>query len=299
MKTKEFSYRRYGTGHILERVARWPEAAKYHEFCEIRGFSDSTMMSSLISVSCFLNYHNRPLERIAPDDVREWMCWERSSYINTGTFAKRLTGVKAFLEYAGRKDLAETIPKVKVRDELKGYALTQEDMDRILSVCGELEANFVKMLWYTGCRVGEMLMIRKKDICFDHLGSYIVVSGKTGMRPVRLVNAEAICIARKLSFSVEDERDFVFRTYGYGWAYRIFHKANQKYGKDYHPHLMRHTLTTEFLKRYSETVVKKHMGWSPRSNMPARYDHITPGKDMDLLLMAKAQTRPAFESWAL
>ena len=43
------------------------------------------------------------------------------------------------------------------------------------------------MLYDSGCRIGELLTLRVKDIEYDDYGIRLTVNGKTGVRRVRTV----------------------------------------------------------------------------------------------------------------
>jgi site-specific recombinase XerC len=45
----------------------------------------------------------------------------------------------------------------------------------------------ISLLYDSGCRISELLTMDRKDLGFDQYGAKITVSGKTGVRAVRIV----------------------------------------------------------------------------------------------------------------
>ncbi|MEM5831517.1 MAG: site-specific integrase, partial [Candidatus Aenigmatarchaeota archaeon] len=67
--------------------------------------------------------------------------------------------------------------------------LTREEIELMASKAENImEKTFVLCLYESGCRIGEFLNIKIKDIGFDRYGCYILVSGKTGWRRVRILD---------------------------------------------------------------------------------------------------------------
>jgi len=111
------------------------------------------------------------------------------------------------------------------------------------------------------------------DVEFDRLGAVIIVKGKTGMRGIRLIE------------SVQDLRA--------GWPCTSREKtrcpplpskkgrglkdAARKAGinKRVHPHLLRHTGATHLARVLTEDQMRVYFGWTPTSEVPARYVHLS------------------------
>ncbi|MEM5816197.1 MAG: tyrosine-type recombinase/integrase, partial [Candidatus Aenigmatarchaeota archaeon] len=67
--------------------------------------------------------------------------------------------------------------------------LTQKEIELIASQGKNImEKAFVLCLYESGCRISEFLNIKIKDVGFDDYGCFILVSGKTGWRRVRILD---------------------------------------------------------------------------------------------------------------
>jgi site-specific recombinase XerD len=68
--------------------------------------------------------------------------------------------------------------------------LSQADVKRlILAAQHPRDRAMIAVLYETGCRVGELLALKIRNIEFDSWGARILLNGKTGMRKVRVVSA--------------------------------------------------------------------------------------------------------------
>ena len=68
--------------------------------------------------------------------------------------------------------------------------LTPEDITKIVEVCeNSRNRALVLSIYETGGRIGELLNLRRKHIQFDQYGAFLIVSGKTGDRRVRIIEA--------------------------------------------------------------------------------------------------------------
>ncbi len=66
--------------------------------------------------------------------------------------------------------------------------LTEEDIKKTIDAAQNArDRALVAVLYESGCRAGEFLSMRMKNVSFDRYGAVIIVHGKTGYRRIRLV----------------------------------------------------------------------------------------------------------------
>jgi len=283
-------YRAYNVRRSLNRIRAWSEVKNYFEIQIIKGLCDGTIAKNLTDVASFLTYHNRPLQNIEPHNIHEWLLWERESNLKPSTFARRVITIKSFLTQIGRGDLAAAIPKIKYQYYPKKRTLSVEDVNLLVKNCTNVfERALILLLDDTGCRIQELLTLRKQDIQAQNGKVHLMVTGKTGTRPVRLVKTPNIALW--LRNSVSRDEDLVFRGRGYNWGYWIFRRTRQKTGKSFHPHMFRHTKATEMSKLFTEAIVKQYMGWSKDSKMMKFYTHLS-ARDIDAAIDEKIKSAP-------
>jgi len=148
------------------------------------------------------------------------------------------------------------------------------------------------MLYESGCRVGEISSLRIRCIRFDNYGAVITVSGKTGMRRVRLVSSVPALSAWLDIHPGRNDTDSPVWT-GIGTKSRnkiidyrtisaVLKNAAIKSGvrKKANPHIFRHSRATFLANHITEAQLKEMFGWTQGSNMAAIYVHMS-GRDTD------------------
>jgi len=178
--------------------------------------------------------------------------------------------------------------------------LTQEEIKKMLEAADHPRTlALIHVLAESGARVGEIANLRIKDAVFDEYGAIIHVNGKTGERPVRLID----CVPSLREWiNKHPEKDnpeaplFINlgnNQYGGGLSeigiQMIVKLLAKRAGikKNVYPHLFRHTSATKFSKEgYNEIFMRKRFGWSPHSNMPEHYTSMS-GADVDNVMLEK------------
>lgn len=66
--------------------------------------------------------------------------------------------------------------------------MTEDEVKRLASVAKTSRNRaLVLVLYESGCRIGEVLSLRIRNVEFDNHGAVLIVTGKTGMRRVRVI----------------------------------------------------------------------------------------------------------------
>jgi len=78
------------------------------------------------------------------------------------------------------------IKKRKYKITLKDL-LTEEDIKKMINVADNIRNKaFISLLYESGCKIGEMLSIKIKDIIFDEFG-FIISIGGMKQRQIRII----------------------------------------------------------------------------------------------------------------
>ena len=82
-------------------------------------------------------------------------------------------------------------PKIKnASHKLPEDLLTEDEVLRLVQTAGNVrDKAFILILYESGCRIGELLTLRIKNIGFDQYGGILRVNGKTGDRRVRIISS--------------------------------------------------------------------------------------------------------------
>jgi len=157
----------------------------------------------------------------------------------------------------------------------------------------------ILVLYETGCRIGELLSLKMKNVIFDQYGAILRVTGKTGDRRVRIISAAPTLAAWVNVYANAKDPEAAPRppiSTGYKYckqpiAYGSFHvliktlanKAGIR--KRVYPHLFRHSRATFLASKLTEAQMKEYFGWAQASDMAAVYVHLS-GRDVDKALLA-------------
>ena len=154
------------------------------------------------------------------------------------------------------------------------------------------------LLYDSGCRIGELLTLKFKDIEFDEQGMRISVYGKTGWRSVRVIGDsinEMKSWMELSEFATPD--DFVFHVISGETKGRPMGETNVRFilqelcgrsGISYrvYAHLFRHTRATILAQNVAQAPLAKQMGWTQGSPMMKVYVHLSDKQTDDAIVDA-------------
>lgn len=157
---------------------------------------------------------------------------------------------------------------------------------------------FIMALYESGCRIGEILSLRMKNVSFDEYGAILRVTGKTGDRRVRIIMAAPVlgswidnhpakkdpeaALWPQSATNYSDTQKYL----RYGSIYVLIKSLAEKAGirKRIHAHLFRHFRATALANKLTESQMKEYFGWTQGSEMASTYVHLS-GRDVDSALL--------------
>jgi hypothetical protein len=171
--------------------------------------------------------------------------------------------------------------------------LTEEEIRRMIEAAKTLRNKaIIAILYDTGCRIGELLNMRKKDVDLNTTPGHVILDGKTGARRVPIMFS-APYVAQYFNFIKEKTaNEPLWTAYNNGndtdrqSDYRGISKMlkvtgeKAKIGKRIYPHLFRHSRATAYANKLTEQQLKHMFGWTPNSGMASTYVHLS-GRDID------------------
>ncbi|MDD5614900.1 MAG: tyrosine-type recombinase/integrase [Candidatus Methanoperedens sp.] len=191
-------------------------------------------------------------------------------------------------EYPSNVKWIKTSMKSKNR-KLPSDLLTLDEIKAMAKAGNPMERAFIKVLYESACRIGEILNLKIKDVSVDQYGSALMVDGKTGMRRIRLIDSSPDLVLWIDKHPKKHDRDSCLFIQNHSktdckgltdsYADTILIKLVKSAGikKHVHPHLFRHSRLTELARDFSESELKVIAGWSGNSNMAAVYVHLSGG----------------------
>lgn len=264
-------------------------------------------------------FDNKPWEDYTSKDIKEFIAEVMMRYSSKGdethTTADHKKVIKIFFrwKYYGNRSsrvtyknfkmsdapITDDIKIVKVRNKLaREDLLTADEKSRILHACDPNLRNkaIFAVKFEAGDRAGEFLTAQIKHVKSDEFGAVIHVDGKTGARPIRIIENAPHLFKWLNAHPFRDNGDAPIcmdmgkENYGqpmkYAAANRMLKKVCKKAGieKRIYFTLMRHTQITESSNYLTEAQQKKRYGWTPGSDMPQTYVHLVDADVDDALL---------------
>ena len=184
--------------------------------------------------------------------------------------------------------------------------LTVEEAQKIAnSTTNPRDKALILALYESGCRIGELLYLKLKNVQFDNYGVVLIVNGKTGSRRVRIIASAQVLGQWLQEHPDKDNPDAplwparLARYQPVPCAYpsilAMLRRASKASGirKRIYPHLFRHSRATALASKLTEAQMKEYFGWTQGSEMAATYVHLS-GRDVDstLLQMYSMKDKP-------
>jgi len=186
-----------------------------------------------------------------------------------------------------------SIPRSKRPRRSAADMLTEAEVDRLIRVSTHPRNRaLIATLWDAGGRIGEVGTLWNTDITFDKYGAVISVEGKTGPRPIRLVQAVPYLVEwmsfhplrtqPKFPLWVVSSNRAKHQPLNYNAIRELLRKAARKAGvtKRVNPHSWRHARASNLAPHLNEFQMNARFGWVHGSAMPGTYIHWS-GKETD------------------
>ena len=263
------------------------------EFCEERRLAPSTRINYLYFLGGLLKASKKPLRQITKSDIQTWIVAERARGIGEKTMDAGLTYMKSFYRWLNGGESPEVVKWISVRNRVKELPtdelLTGEDIKRLIEAANHpRDKALIAMLSDSGARIGELLNLKIKNVAFDKFGAVLIVSGKTGMRRIRLIDSTPY-VQNWVNNHPQKDTPMAPLFLGPFGGIRIprVNKMLRAFAKRagvkkrVNPHSFRHARLTELAGNgLSERELRIFAGWSGSSEMPETYIHLS-GKDLD------------------
>lgn len=200
-----------------------------------------------------------------------------------------------------RVDYPEEVTWIKIRvrnnNILPEEVLNEDEIKNLAEKATNLrDKALILVLYDSGCRIGEILSLRIKNVQFDDFGAVLIVSGKTGDRRVRIIASSP-----KLNLWIENHplkdnpnaplwvsfnKKDRYSNLNYEAAKNVIRAIAERAGirKRIYPHLFRHSRATHLANFLTEAQMKQHFGWARNSEMASTYVHLS-GRDVDNALL--------------
>lgn len=150
----------------------------YLHYIESRNYSQSTLTGYKKELSYFNLYlekkYNGPiyLDEITVEDMEAYLYFKKLKGNSAGSRCRVIYILRSFYKYTAKKELANNIAKklepIKTRTKEREY-LKEDEIKKVIKAIDKPLIKIVTIFLYnTGCRIGETLNLKLKDLDFKN-----------------------------------------------------------------------------------------------------------------------------------
>jgi site-specific recombinase XerD len=165
------------------------------EFVKANGAMPATLRNLVWSCTTVASIINKPFTEATYDDIVKIVAEIENRYKSEKTKTALKSNLKVFYRWLRKtKDYPPEVEWIKinhkqVNNKLPEEILTEEEIVKMADAAlNPRDRALVLVLYESGCRIGELLSLKIKDVQFDDYGCVLIVpKGKTGSRRVRII----------------------------------------------------------------------------------------------------------------
>ena len=270
---------------------------RYDTENRLNGRALATRSRLVKTISRFALFIDKPLKNTTKDDIVKWL--ESLKHYRTGISLKDssvnqyIASIKLFFKWLnGDEEYPECVKWLKVRNHKNHEimeVLSPDDVKQMAGCCdNQRDRALIMTLFDSAGRIDEILNICIKDVEIDRFGAILMITGKTGVRRIRVIDAVPDI---QLWLSMHPEKDnpdaVLWMTNRRGpMKYTTAHVICKKVGKragikiKVHPHLFRHSRLTLLARHLTDAELRVFAGWEAGSAQARTYIHMS-GADID------------------
>ena len=276
---------------------------KFRDECVAQGLSAPRIIRYIQMLSKLSAMLGKGFGSVTKDDIirvvgkiegSDYKDWTKQSYkIALKRFYKWLRGSE---DYPPEVRWLKATTK-KTAKLLPEQLLTGEDVKRLAGAAENArDRALVLVLYETGCRAGEILTLRIKHMQIDQYGGILIVSGKTGMRRVRIIASQSDLAKWVENHPYREDPEAPLwlnigtKKHNEALTYEAFRATLRRLAaktglkKPVNPHIFRHSRASFLASNLTEAQMDQYLGWVPGSKMAGTYVHLS-GRDVDAALL--------------
>lgn len=180
--------------------------------------------------------------------------------------------------------------KIKIKEcdkKLPEDMLTEEEILSLIDCCNsKRDKALISLIYDSGCRVGELINLRIRDIDYFEKGMKIYLHGKTGTRRIPVIFSAPYLSFWLNEHPIKKPDSYVFVTSNgkrlcYGRVRELIKESAKraKVDKKVNPHNFRHSRASFYAGKLNDRIMMEFFGWK-KTDTIAIYSHLN-GKQID------------------
>ena len=258
-------------GHELPYLAQTFIVSK-----SVEGYAKGTLYNYTKSLTNFFQTVQKSPELVTSNDIRVYLySYQKERGISNRSLDKILSCIRAFYKWMYIEGYIERDPSLKISsikyEKKPKTPCTQIDLEYLRRACKtKKERAILEVLYSTGCRVGELVILKKSDI--NWATKEVHLFGKGKKHRISFLNAKAEVALKEYLSSREDLNEYLFvsdrkpheqmHVCGIQKIVReLSERTNSKTTKNVTPHVLRHTTATVLMNAKADvTSIQKILG---------------------------------------
>ena len=170
---------------------------KFVDNCTLQGLSKLRAVFYLNRFWNIARFARKDFDKMSRQDIEELVGKVQTKGFAPRTASDHLTAIKTFWKWL--ENTSDAYPQ-KVRwikpwrrsrvCKLPEELLSKEDVEKLVNAAvNPRDKALISVLYESGCRIGEILSLKIRNVEFDANGAVLIVKGKTGQRRVRLIHS--------------------------------------------------------------------------------------------------------------
>jgi integrase/recombinase XerD len=245
----------------------------------LRGYSAHTVKAYRITVERALSFSKKHFKKVTTQDLKQFLLFlQREKECSLRSIHRHINALRTFYRLF-EMDIADKIQLPKVEKALPTF-LNFGEMETLLnSICNKRDLAIVRLLYASGLRVSELMMLNKDSI---EENSIRVKSGKGKKDRVVYVDSGTVDIIQAYEDERKDENPALFvNRRGKRLTDRYIeilvkrHAKRAGIKKKVTPHTLRHTFATHLLQNKANIMVIKDLLGHASLSTTQIYTHVT------------------------
>jgi len=226
----------------------------------IERYSTVTLNNYRIQVNLLIrHFGDIDIEGITSVDLKNYLV-EKGAHLMPSSLGQRIRAIRAFFAWASDEGYVPRNPAAKFKEPREGShipkALNEEDTETLREGCQTpLEHALIEFAYTTGCRVGEIYRLDRKDINWDNRS--VIVTGKGNKQREVYFNFRCLVWLKKYLALRKDDDPALFVTVRapHRMSVATIRRIVKKVAKqsdikpNVYPHILRHSYATHLLNQ--------------------------------------------------